>query len=888
MIVLLTRELKAYFKSVSTYLFGAILLAASGAYAVYYNLQNQISNFEYPLQAAALFFLLAIPLFSLKVHARIHADRLAGPEHLSEDGLSLKSDPVKTRSFQHMQLLKPSETDLNDALFYRKGLMDGSITPAALSIARALALLIVLLIPILLLHLYPLILMPFGEVYLPSAYAMLWAFCGLGLVFLMTMLLVVTAERHPLLSLGYVILTALSIFLIHRLALWAFSAYSGMLFFTLIIALIGASVYLLYKNTLVALGVAAVLEVIQILFFIIKRSAFEGLAIRVLSHLSPVVRFDNFTGGILDIPALVYFLLLSAILVVLSVEQVHQRKVSYQQDAEAAEKAKTSAGSKFKVTKAPKLSEQAEDEQKAAQRKAADLAAVKRIIPAGIACAAALLVMLGLTLTKDALIKDTTSTHMFAENERFRQVINSVSDDVTVYWICQNGAEDATLQTALYYYSRQNPHLKIQKIEPLSNVAFLQTYIFESISNNALLLVSGERSRYLPREELYANDYSRYEQTGLPDMALQLENMMGHGLSYVSGTGALPTLYEVNGLEGTPLTDYWKVVIQKLDMAVSSCTLSNIPEGANSLLIYDPQKDLSATERDKLEAYLSGGGKLLVVTSAEKEQGTLPVLKSLLSSYGLELVPGLVMETGSRVYSSDQPYSFYPRMLVHPVNEEGAYSERAVLLSEVQGLTLNNSEGVKTTPVLLSSDESYSKVDGYNIRTYNKENRDISGPLTLGAIAEKDGGTVVWIASASLLQEEVNELAGAGNRYFLNGILRYFGADQEWEPLPRVLCNYGVLLADETLVSRLGLVFAGVFPVFYLLIGGIFWALKKRRDLILQAEAEEEAQRAHEEARRMEEEEAEKKREAFRKARREAAIAAHKERLKERDESQKD
>ncbi|MBR0444120.1 MAG: Gldg family protein, partial [Clostridia bacterium] len=632
--------------------------------------------------------------------------------------------------------------------------------------------------------------------------------------------------------------------------------------------------------TLVALSVAAVLEVVQILFFVLKRSAFEGLATRVLSLLSPVVRFDNFTGGILDIPSLVCFLLLAAVLVVLSVEQVRQQKDSYQRDVEAAEKSKASSGNKFKVTKAPKLSEQAEDEENAAAHKAADLAALKRAIPAGIACAAALIIMLGLSLTKTALIKDTTSTHMFSENERFRQVIDAVRDDVTIYWICQNGAEDATLQTALYYYSRQNPHLTVQKIEPLSNVEFLQTYIVESISNNALLLMSGERSRYLPREELYANDYSRYEQTGLPDMAFQLENMMGHGLEYVGGTSALPTIYEVTGHGETPLTDYWKVMIQKLDMAVSSCELSSIPEGANSLLLYDPQQDLSATERDKLEAYLSGGGKLFVVTSAEKEQGTLPVLKQLLSTYGIETIPGLVIEAGTHIYAEDTPYSFYPRMLVHSVNEEGAYSEKAVLFSEVQGLKLTDVDGVTTTPLLISSEESYSKVDGYQISTFSKENRDIDGPFTLAALSEKGQGTVVWVGTASLLAEDANEVAEGGNRYFIYGVLRYFGADQEWETIPRVICNYGVLMANETLVSRLGLVLAGVFPIFYLLIGGIFWALKKRNELILQAQAEEAAQQAAEEARKREEEEAERKREAFRKARREAAIKAKEERQK--------
>ena len=881
MISLFKRELKAYLKSVSAYLFGAILMASAGAYAIYYNLVNLVSNFEYPLQAASLFFLIAVPVLSLKVHARIHADRLVGPENLSKDGLSLETEPVKTKSFSHMHLLKPSEADLTDGLFYRKGLLEGTIRPVDLTIARALALAVVLLIPVLILHLYPVIMIPFGEVYLPTAYGMLWAYFGLGLVYLMTMLLVVTRQKHPLLSLIYTILVMIAIFTIHQVALWAYSAYSGMLFFTLVILLIALALYLLYHNTFVALAAAAVLEVVQLVFFVINRDAFEGLAIRVLSRLSPVVRFEYFTGGILDIPALVYFLLLSAVLVVLVTEQVRQKKEAYQLDVEAAEKAKASAANKFKTVKAPKLSEQAEDDQKAAERKAADMAALKRAVPAFIACGIVLVIMLGLSLTRTSLIFDTTSTNIYKEDDRFRKVLDAVSDDVTVYWICQNSAEDATLQTSLYYYSRQNPNFHVQKIEPLSHVEFLQTYIVESISNNALLLRCGERSRYIPWEELYTNDYSRYDQTGLPDLAFQLENMLGHGLEYVSGKGMLPTLYEVTGQDETPLTDYWKVMIQKLDMAVSSCELTSIPEGAEALLIFAPKKDLTDEEVNALRSYLEKGGQLMLVTAAEEDPNLLANLKALMATYGVETVPGIVMESSSYVYSADSPYSFFPRMLVHLINEEGAYSDKAVLFSEVQALTLKGADGVSLTPLLLSSEESYSKVDGYSITTYEKENRDIDGPLTLAALAEKGDTKIVWVGTASLLAEDANEIVEGGNRYFLNGVLRFFGADQGWEAIDKVRHNYGVMNADETLASRLGLVFAGVFPVFYLLIGGTFWALKKRREMMLQAEAEEAAQKAAEEARRREEEEAEAKREAFRKARREAAIKAKEQRARE-------
>lgn len=873
---IIQRELKAWFKGVAGYLFGAIILMVTGIFSVYQNLSGLISNFEYAVQGGSLALLPAVILLSLKLHARIHADRLAGPEHLSEDGLSLKTDPVKTRSFAHMQLLKPSQADLSDSLFYRKHLLEGSLKPWQLALGRAIALAVVLLIPVLLLHIYPLILMAFGEVYLLSAYTALWAYYGLGLVLLMTALLITTAQPHPLISLGYLVLSLVLIYTLPLLALYFHSAYAGMLLFTLIILFIAMAVYLLYKNTTAALLVGTVLELVQLVFFLTMRGRFEGLAVRILTLLGPFVRFNNFIGGILDIPALIYFLLVSVVLLILTVEQVSQKKDAYQRDAEAALQAQEGAPK----GKSRTLTEQEEDDLSAARRKAADGAALKKLIAPAAAAACSMLVMVLLSFTRTALIKDVTSTGMFSEDPRFRAALEGVKNDTTIYWICQNGAEDASLQTALYYYSRQNPHLIVQKIDPLSHVEFLQTYVVESISNDALLLVSGERSRYLPREELYGQDYTRYEETQTYDLTFQLENMLGHGLAYVSGSGSLPALYEITGHGETALNDYWKVMIQKLDLAVLSSDLASLPGDATMITMVNPTADLSAEEAQKLNSYLEASGQLFLITAPEQDPDSLPRLKEIMDAHGITEVPGIVIESEDHAYSKDAPYSFKPRMLVHPVNEEAGYSEKSVLLSEVQALSVRNTDIATASPLLLSSEDAYSKVDGYNITTYSKEARDISGPLTLAALSEGDHGRIIWIASASIIDEAANETSEGGNRYFIYGALRYFGADASWDPIQPTLYNYGLMRMNETLVSRLGLIFVGVFPIFYLLIGGVFWALKKRAEFILQAEEEEKARQAQEEERRREEQEAEERREAFRKARREAAIKAKEERKK--------
>ena len=58
-----------------------------------------------------------------------------------------------------------------------------------------------------------------------------------------------------------------------------------------------------------------------------------------------------------------------------------------------------------------------------------------------------------------------------------------------------------------------------------------------------------------------------------------------------------------------------------------------------------------------------------------------------------------------------------------------------------QALTVSGSAvGATVTELLTTSDASFSKVDGYDITTYEKEEGDIDGPFTVAVSVSCDGG----------------------------------------------------------------------------------------------------------------------------------------------------
>ena len=62
-------ELRAYFHSLTAYVFGAFLLAFVGIGAMMYNLQAAVSNFEYVLSFGCLVFVVIVPILTMRVIA---------------------------------------------------------------------------------------------------------------------------------------------------------------------------------------------------------------------------------------------------------------------------------------------------------------------------------------------------------------------------------------------------------------------------------------------------------------------------------------------------------------------------------------------------------------------------------------------------------------------------------------------------------------------------------------------------------------------------------------------------------------------------------------------------------------------------------------------------
>lgn len=355
---------------------------------------------------------------------------------------------------------------------------------------------------------------------------------------------------------------------------------------------------------------------------------------------------------------------------------------------------------------------------------------------------------------------DTSNIKLYTLTDTTVQLLKGLNEDVTMYYIVQNGSEDTSIEEMLNRYSSYSSRIKIQVVDPTSNPNFSSRYTDSSLSNNSVIVESAKRSTVIDYTEIYTTEYSdediyNYYMTGqMPSGTSYFygESCLTTALDYVTSDD-LPKLYCITGHGETPLDESVQKDIKAENIIweeLSLLTVTSIPNDAGSVLINTPTSDLSETEAQILRSYLDAGGKLVLFTAYSYcDPVTMPNLFSITAAYGLDPVPGLLIESNSKYYTQS-PYILLPK-LNDAAELAGNLTTTGItpILAMAHGVEKNAQTGCYIEPLLSTSEDAYVKADPQNAETLEKEDGDRSGLFYVGVSSENttNGGKVLWYTS---------------------------------------------------------------------------------------------------------------------------------------------
>ena len=427
------------------------------------------------------------------------------------------------------------------------------------------------------------------------------------------------------------------------------------------------------------------------------------------------------------------------------------------------------------------------------------------------------------TLTK----YDISSSKLYSITSNTKVVVNALEEDVIIYWIVQSGQEDSVIENLLGKYESLSDHIQVVKKNPDVYPTFAEQYTDETVQNNSLVVECGDRSRYIAYDDIYIQEADMYSYSY--NTSFDGEGAITSAIDYVV-TEDLPQLYLLEGHGEGELPATFSEQIEKENIetqSLSLLTVDEIPEDADCILIYAPTSDLSQEEVEMLSEYTKNGGKLMVVAGPTEENGTLENLYSLLGDYGVETCDGIVVEADREHYTF-QPYILLPDLVSNDITDPLIEENYYVNMPISQGLILDNATDA-VTELMTTSESAFSKIAGYDLDTYEKEEGDIDGPFAVAvSIACDNDGQIVWFSSSTFLEDMYNAWSSGSNSDLAMNALSSLIGEREAMAIRSKSLNYNYLSISDSTASLLKVLMIGVFPLGYLGIG-IGVILKRRR-----------------------------------------------------------
>ena len=355
--------------------------------------------------------------------------------------------------------------------------------------------------------------------------------------------------------------------------------------------------------------------------------------------------------------------------------------------------------------------------------------------------------------------QDISSSRLYSITSNTKVVLNNLSKDITIYWIVQAGEEDDILQNLLDKYDSLSSHIKVVKKNPDAFPTFTAQYTEETVNNNSLIVECEDKYRFIPDYDIYVTETDMYSYYYDSETFFDGEGAITSAIDYVVSDD-LPKVYLLEGHGEAALPTSFTEQMDKENMETETFSLLNvdtIPEDADCILIHAPESDISENEKEMLAEYTANGGKLLVF-AGPVESGTMTNLYSLLADYGVTAEEGIVVDLDREHYAFSEPLILLPDIQSSPITDSLIEENYLTIVTIAQGLSVTgSSNGATVTELLTTSNESFSKVAGYALTTYEKEDGDIDGPFAVAVSVETEAdGGIVWFTTSLLLDEQYN------------------------------------------------------------------------------------------------------------------------------------
>ncbi len=465
---------------------------------------------------------------------------------------------------------------------------------------------------------------------------------------------------------------------------------------------------------------------------------------------------------------------------------------------------------------------------------------------------------------------DTSNIGLTEISDETAKFVSEMEEDVTIYWLCEDGEVDDQFRLMLTRYEEAGKHVKVEVVDPLANPTFTSKYTESTLSAYSMIVESNRRHTVVDANDMYyyTNDFVSqylYSGTEVPmtmeefneiytycaqyyqiditqyptGMYFKGEAMITSALDYVTKE-YIPHAYLLTGHGDAAPSETLSELVGSMNMDVEELNLQvaqSVPTDANCLILFAPKNDISTHEATLIKDYLNAGGSLMLTTSPEVVE-SCPNIMSVCGVFGLTAAPGVV-EEGDTSYISGSRFTLVPTVSTeHTATAYVSNSKYKAQMPNSHAITVAETlpSGVTATPLFTTSDKAnrVSVADtSVTLGTAGKLHVAVAATKSITlADGTTDTAHITWYGSAEAFTDKYAEASSGGNYYYFGATLSFMSESfsSAFEALSAVNLS-GQILSGLTNSSVLiiGVVTVLLIPVGLLITGVVIWVRRKRR-----------------------------------------------------------
>lgn len=286
MLAIYKKELRQYFNSMIGFVFLAFFLIIIGIYTWAYNLSSGLGNFEVTLGGISFMYVLLVPILTMRIVAEENRQ---------------KTD----------QLLYTAPVSLTKII-----------------VGKYFAVLTLFSCAFIPICIYPLIIYMYGtDVRLAPAYSSIIGFYLLGAATIAIGLFISSLTESQVIASVVSFITLLLTFLLSNITgMLPTEAVSQCVMIAVLWLVICLVFYHMMNNVTVLVMMAVIGEAAIWIIYAVKSSLYESLLTNILNTLALSTRFDDFSLGILNYDAIVYYVSIAFLFVFLTIQMIKKKR----------------------------------------------------------------------------------------------------------------------------------------------------------------------------------------------------------------------------------------------------------------------------------------------------------------------------------------------------------------------------------------------------------------------------------------------------------------------------------------------------------------------------------------------------------------------------------